>query len=93
MTPPPAAGDGTRHLLVECEYFTLELLSAVSKAIELDTQGQSFHAITVIEGKAILQAGDEQVELEKFQTAVVPAQVGRYRFQPLADCRALKSGV
>ncbi len=93
ITPPPDAGDGTRHLLVECEYFTLELLSAVSKAIELDTEGQSFHAITVIEGKAILQAGDEQVELEKFQTAVVPAQVGRYQLQPLADCRALKSGV
>ena len=91
--PRPAAGDGTRHVLVECEYFTLELLSAVSKAIELDTEGQSFHAITVIEGKAILQAGDEQVELEKFQTAVVPAQVGRYQLQPLADCRALKSGV
>jgi hypothetical protein len=41
----------------------------------------------------LLQGGDEQVELEKFQTAVVPAQVGRYQFQPLADCRALKSAV
>ena len=92
ITPPPAAGDGTRHVLVVCEYFTLEMLSAMSKTIELDTEGQSFHAITVIEGKALLQTGDEQVELEKFQTAVVPAQVGRYQFQPLADCRALKSG-
>jgi mannose-6-phosphate isomerase len=91
ITPPPAAGDGTRHVLVQCEYFTLEMLSAQSEAIGLDTEGQSFHAITVIEGKAVLQAGKEQVELEKFQTAVVPAQVGRYQFQPLADCRALKS--
>jgi mannose-6-phosphate isomerase len=93
ITPPPAAGDGTRHVLVQCEYFTLEMLSTQSKAIELDTEGQSFHAITVIEGKAVLRAGDEQVELEKFQTAVVPAQIGRYQFQPLADCRALRSGV
>lgn len=92
ITHQPPAGDGTRHVLVECEYFTLELLSAMSNTIELDTAGQSFHAITVIEGKALLQTGDEQVELEKFQTAVVPAQVGRYQFQPLADCRALKSG-
>jgi len=91
ITPPPAAGDGTRHVLVQCEYFTLEMLSAQSEAIGLDTEGQSFHAITVIEGKAVLQAGNEQMELEKFQTAVVPAQVGRYQFQPLADCRALKS--
>ena len=91
ITPPPAAGDGTRHVLVECEYFTLEMLSGTSNTIELDTGGETFHTITVIEGKAILKAGDEQVELDKFQTAVVPAQVGRYQFQPLTDCRALKS--
>jgi mannose-6-phosphate isomerase len=91
ITPPPAAGDGSRHVLVKCEYFTLEMLSGISNAIELDTAGETFHAITVIEGKALLNAGDEQVELDKFQTAVVPAQVGHYQFQPLADCRALKS--
>jgi mannose-6-phosphate isomerase len=87
----PETGDGTRHTLVECEYFTLEMLSAVSKNIELDTKGESFHAITVIEGKALLKAGDEQVELDQFQTAVVPAQAGAYHFQPLTNCRALKS--
>lgn len=93
IIPPPAAGDGTRHMLVQSDYFTLEMLSAKSNAIELDTEGQSFHAMTVIEGRALLQAGDEQVELDRFQTAVVPAQVGRYQLQPLADCRALKSAV
>lgn len=93
IMPPPTTGDGTRHVLVECEYFTLEMLSAKSNTIELDTRGETFHAITVIEGGALLNAGDESVELEKFQTAVVPAQVGSYQFQPLVDCRALKSGV
>ena len=93
VTPPPATSDGTRHVLVESNYFTLEMLSASSNPIELNTEGQTFHAITVIEGKALLKAGDETVELEKFQTAVVPAQVGSYQFQPLRDCRALKSGV
>lgn len=93
IIPPPAAGDGTQHMLVQSDYFTLEMLSSKSNAIELDTEGQSFHAMTVIEGKALLQAGDAQVELDRFQTAVVPAQVGRYQFQVLADCRALKSAV
>jgi mannose-6-phosphate isomerase len=93
ITPAPATGDGTRHVLVECEYFTLDILSATSTAIELDTAGKSFHAITVIEGRALLKAGDESVELDKFQTAVVPAQVGSYQFQPLTECRALKSSV
>jgi mannose-6-phosphate isomerase len=93
ITHPPATGDGTRHLLVECEYFTLEMLSATSNAIALDTRGESFHAITVIEGKALLKAAEERVELDKFQTAVVPAEVGSYQFQPLMGCRALKSSV
>ena len=92
ITPPPATGDGTRNVLVESNYFLLEMLAAKSNPIELDTEGQTFHAITVIEGRARLEAGDERVELDKFQTAVVSAHVGSYQFQPLTDCRALKSG-
>ena len=93
VMPAPEVGDGTRHTLVQCDYFTLELLSAQTNSIELDTKGETFHAITIIKGKAILKSGDEQVELDRFQTAVIPAQVGEYQFQPLTDCQALKSGV
>lgn len=93
VTPMPEVGDGARHVLVQCEYFTLELLAATSNTIDLDTQGESFHAITVIDGQAALKAGGEQLELEKFQTAVVPAQARPYQFQPLAHCRALKASV
>jgi mannose-6-phosphate isomerase len=93
ITPMPVIGDGTRHTLVQCDYFTLELLAAESKAIDLDTNGETFHAITVIEGKARLQTESVSVELARFQTAVVPAAVGRYQFQPLENCQALKSSV
>ena len=92
IIPLPVTGDGTRHTLLESEFFTLDMLSAKSRAVELDTRGETFHAITVIEGKAVLQAGEEVVELDRFQTAVVPARVGAYQFQPRIDCRALKSG-
>ena len=91
VTPTPDSADGTRHTLVQCDYFTLEMLSAQTKSIELDTKGETFHAITVIEGRALLKSGYEQVELEKFQTAVVPAGMGMYEFSPLGECRALKS--
>jgi len=93
VIPPPLIGDGTRHVLVQCEYFTLELLSAKSNLIDLDTKGESFHAITVIEGRARLQNESVSVELERFQTAVVPADVKRYEFHPLESCMALKSSV
>jgi mannose-6-phosphate isomerase len=91
ITPIPDAADGARYMLAQCEYFKLEMLAGVSKGIELDTRGESFHAITVIEGNAILKAGNEQVELVRFQTAIIPAQAGSYQFQPVAHCRALKS--
>ena len=87
----PAYGDGTQAMLVQCEYFTLELLSASLIPIELDTCNETFHAVTVIEGKARLHAGEKYVELEKYQTALIPASLGKYEFQPLKNCRALKS--
>ncbi len=89
----PALEDGAQKKLIECEYFTLEILSAKNKNIQLDTRGESFHAITIIEGKARLQSDSESIELTKFQTAVVPASLGRYEFQPLENCRALKSNL
>jgi mannose-6-phosphate isomerase len=91
VTSMPETGDGTRHTLVKCDYFTLEMLSAQTNVIELDTKGETFHAITVIEGRALLKTENDQMKLEKFQTAVVPAGVRRYEFRPLGDCRALKS--
>jgi mannose-6-phosphate isomerase len=87
----PALQDGERHKLIECEYFTLEILSANKNPIHLDTRRESFHAITVIEGKAQLKSDTENVVLEKFQTVLVPASLGKYEFQPLENCRALKS--
>jgi mannose-6-phosphate isomerase len=91
IIPLPAHEDGSKNSLIHCEYFILEMLSAETKTIDLNTQGESFHAITMIEGKAILQAGDQQVELGQFQTALVPAELGSYQFKPLGNCRALKS--
>jgi mannose-6-phosphate isomerase len=95
IIPRPACGDGTRHVLVQCEYFTLELLSASSRTLELDTQSESFHALTVIEGRTRLQSGTESMILGEFQTVLIPASLGKYRLQPLDGriCRALKSSV
>jgi len=93
VIPLPECEDGAQERLIECEYFTLEMLCASKDTIHLDTKGETFHAITVIEGQAILQAGNESLELEKFQTAVIPASRGSYQFQPLAACRALKSSL
>lgn len=93
ITSMPRTGDGTQDELVQCEYFSLKLLSANTKQISLDTKGESFHAITIIEGKALLHSENEQVKLDKFQTVLVPAQLGAYQLQPIDNCIALKASV
>jgi mannose-6-phosphate isomerase len=87
----PGCEDSAHQVLIQCEYFTLEILCASTETINLDTKRESFHAITMMDGKAILRAGNESLELGKFQTALIPASTGNYQFQPLTNCRALKS--
>ena len=89
----PACGDGSQERLIECEYFTLGMLCAATKPIDLDTKGESFHAITLIEGEAVLRAGNESLKLDTFQTVVIPAGTGPYQFEPLSSSRALKSSL
>ena len=93
IIPLPECEDGAQERLIQCEYFTLEILCASKETIHLNTKGESFHAITLIEGQALLRTGNESLELDKFQTAVIPASTGSYQFEPLTDCRALKSSL
>ena len=90
---PPETANGSRHELITCQYFTLELLSAQTDPIALDTAGETFHAVTVIAGQARLTTDNEQIELGQFETALVSANTGAYRFEPLKDCRALKASL
>ena len=89
----PRCADGSRERLIQSVYFTLEILCASKQPIQLHTKGESFHALTVIEGKAILRSAEGSLELETLQTAVIPAGTGAYEFEALSDCRALKSSL
>jgi len=91
--PLPSLAAHDQRSLVRCAYFDLSLLAARSKPIQLDTQGESFHALTVIEGKAEVRCKDEQVILERFETVVVSAEAGGYTLNPLIPCHALSARV
>jgi mannose-6-phosphate isomerase len=79
--------------LLACPYFTLETLAGRSRPVSLDTGGQSFHALTVIEGEARV-AGEGWTEaLGRFETVVIPASSGSYEVQPAGRFRALKASV
>ncbi|HEY4723082.1 MAG TPA: class I mannose-6-phosphate isomerase, partial [Anaerolineae bacterium] len=79
--------------LIACDYFALDVLASQTNPIALDTRGESFHAITILEGKAQIASGDWNVTLNRFETALVPADCGAYQLQPLTAFRALKSSV
>lgn len=89
----PALGDGHLARLCSCPYFVLEALFAEKQAIQLNPAGESFHAITVLDGRAMLHTDGGQVTLERFETAVIPAACGSYQFEPVGACRALRTGV
>ena len=89
---PPLAGQ-TIGGLVACPYFTLEQVVGADEPIDLDTAGQSFHALTVVEGAATIVGTGWQHTLGRFGSVVVPAAVGVYQVRPQGACRLLKASV
>lgn len=90
--PPPADRPG-RARLVACPYFTLELLNLQSQPLELDPQEQTFHALTVIEGTVAVEGPGWRLLLQRFESAVAPANAGPYRLIPEGNARVLAASV
>ena len=93
LVPARPSAEGERRQLVTCEFFTLELLTAAHTTFDLDTGGESFHALTVIGGRAVLEGDGWQQPLEKFETALVPAGCNSYRLQPESPAKILLAHV
>jgi mannose-6-phosphate isomerase len=92
-TACPLLQDGDGQTLCRSDYFLLEILNATTRAVESDTQGETFHALTVTSGSARLVAGDEAVTLSLFESAIVPASAGPYHLEPLGGFRALRASL
>jgi mannose-6-phosphate isomerase len=91
VTPRPPFVDGQATTLIKCDYFTLDLLTAHTKSIELATHGESFHALTIIEGEAVVENGNWHVPLKRLETAIIPAVCEAYRVKPQGRMQMLKA--
>ncbi len=91
--PYPTLADGGKQLLTQCDYFSLKLMEAKQNTIQLDTEGQTFHAVTIIDGSARVKTASGSVDLQRFETVLIPAECGAYELQPLGSFRALCSSV
>jgi mannose-6-phosphate isomerase len=93
VNPQPRLEDGDQVRLTACPYFTLELIGGQSHSINLDTKGESFHALTVIEGAMHVRSDGWSETLRRFETVVIPAACGAYSVESEETFRALKASV
>jgi mannose-6-phosphate isomerase len=93
MLHSPAQAEGIPQTLVSCPFFTLQMLAGSEKRFYLDTQGESFHALTVISGGALVEGHGWRIDLSRFQTTLIPAACGEYQILPEGKMQVLKSSV
>jgi mannose-6-phosphate isomerase len=89
----PQVNDGEVKTLTQCEYFKLETILLEKQTAALDTLGDSFHALTMLDGQSQVRAGGESFILDKFETLLIPAICGAYQINPIKKSRLLKASV
>jgi len=82
-------GEPFSRSLVRCKPFVFEGLASLGEPIQLDTQGMSFDVVTVIEGEAKLTVGEHQLNLDKYESVLIPASCGAYQLE--GKFKALKT--
>lgn len=93
VVPPQQLHDSQVANLVSCEYFRLQQICAEHQGIEMDTNNETFHALTVLEGNVRLQGPGWELPLRRYESVVVPAACGAYRIQPETPSTLLRSAV
>jgi mannose-6-phosphate isomerase len=93
VEPLPPIGDGGECILCQSRYFTLAILSASHSVIHVNTQGKTFHALTVIKGRVLVRTSNDVLELGQYQTVIIPAINAEYHLEPLEEFQVLKSSV
>jgi mannose-6-phosphate isomerase len=89
----PHAKEAAIHRLVGCEYFLLEKIEGKYCRFESNTQGETFHALTVIQGQARIENHGWQGRLNKFETLLVPAASNNYTIIPEPEAQILRASV
>ncbi len=84
----PLAGS-PRQTLATSQYFKLEYIRLTRRPQAFDTGGETFHALTVIEGEAIINCADCVLHLQALQSALIPAAAGEYELRSLQGGRLL----
>ena len=73
-------GEESSRQLIHCDYFVLRYICPnKTMMIECDTEGKSFHAVTLIRGNAeIIYQGGGTLHLSTYDSLLIPASLGNY---------------
>ena len=93
VQPAPHLAAGQPARLCESEFFNLDLLALDANPVTLDTLGESFHALTVIEGAVLLAWQRMEQELRPYETVFIPAGCGAYHLHAAASGRVLVASI
>jgi mannose-6-phosphate isomerase len=72
---PPVSG---RKELVSCKYFNLELIAGRGGSVQVDLQGESFSALTVLNNSTTIHGENWSFEQGALETLLIPAICGKY---------------
>jgi mannose-6-phosphate isomerase len=93
LLPLPELADGSQKTLISCPYFKLETLAAQLNPILLDRHGESFDALTVVNGSIHIEGDGWEIPLKRYETVLVPASCGPYQIKPAGSYRVLRATV
>jgi mannose-6-phosphate isomerase len=91
--PQPLVKEAAIHRLVTCDYFELDKIEGTRCRFEADTQGQTFHALTVIHGQARIENHGWLGRLKKYETLLIPAASYNYTIIPEPQAHILRASV
>jgi mannose-6-phosphate isomerase len=94
VNPPPRIEGTSSSTVLECPYFTLDVLGVGGGPFEGDTEGRSFHLLTATAGTVEIRCGGESARLGAYETALVAGSAGRYELRAEGGAaRALRAAV
>jgi mannose-6-phosphate isomerase len=87
----PNPSQSGRKELVSCKYFTLEMIAGSSRSVPVDLRGESFSAVTALNGSITIHAEDWSYGLRPLETLLIPAISGKYLIKSAGEANALLS--
>jgi mannose-6-phosphate isomerase len=93
ISAPPNLEAAQCKSLVSSMYFKLDLIAGTSGKLALDTLGESFSALTNLDHAVLVTGIDWQIDIEQYQSLVIPASCGEFQIELSGNSRVLHAYV